>query len=598
MHRIIAFTIGFSALLIAGCGGGTNPEASTTAAHPPAVGVVAWPPVSMAAPMPPPEFVAAKRKAMGSPLQAPPSSTNDQFFDWVEQLLPAFFPTHQTTLTAGPWAYRVYPTSGAAVGVNDGKVYVIGGAFGSALLEVGPMAQFDSSPLTQATGFLASYDASWATAVPSSGAAFNAFTDGCSLDSGYTKPVSIASFDEDPAKSVEANKYRIGSIRTAVQVLGDRTINNSDGSTRRELDIQYQIKFADGTTDTDAKQTLIWGSSFGSTLASGTVCATPTASQGWRFFGNREVADFSVRAVNQRNERYSLATGAPLTSAVDYSKYVQLRVSDPSNFVKYVVVTGPGLPSSGLKMVSVRLLRDDPLFAGIRGNYVDWKDTDPFRFCRADANGTNLAANAADCVTHGGSGNTYGAYNKAPAALDSAFDTLGFVAGGSYSIAVYNDDGWKTINGQASRTPIATHTKTLSALPYSAVVLGGTGVTTDLFPRVSTSLTPVQIASVIRSKGSSTQALTWTALGAMPDATKFGWGDLYTYISGRSTATTSTWPQSRASAVVYPSAGAMGAPSYTIPAAQNALVTPTYSEFGLELVNRNGGRIQSLMTYE
>ena len=56
------------------------------------------------------------------------------------------------------------------------------------------------------------------------------------------------------------------------------------------------------------------------------------------------MADASVRAVNQRNERYSLATGAPLTSAVDYSKYVQLRVSDPSNFVKYVVVTGPGLP--------------------------------------------------------------------------------------------------------------------------------------------------------------------------------------------------------------------------------------------------------------
>ncbi|MBK6294329.1 MAG: hypothetical protein IPF55_08425 [Rhodoferax sp.] len=596
MYRIIAFTIGFSALLIAGCGGGTNPEESTTAGSSPAVGVVAWPPVSTAAPTPPPEFVAAKKKAMVSPLRALPSSTNDQFFDWVEQMFPSFFPTHQTTVTTGAWAFRAYGST--AIGVNEGIVYVFGGAFGKTLVEVGAMAQFDSSPLTQATGFLASYDASWSTAVPSSGAAFNAFNDGCFLDSGYTKPVSIASFDEDLTRSTEANKYRIGATRTAVQVLADRTSNNGDGSTRRELDIQYQIKYADGTTDTDAKQTLIWGSSFGSTVASGTVCATPTASQGWRVFGNREVVDASVRSVNQRNERYSLATGAPLTSAVDYSKYVQFRVSDPSNFVKYVVVTGPGLPSSGLKMVSVRLLRDDPLFAGKRGNYVDWRDTDSFRLCRADASGTNLAANAADCVTHGGSGNMYGAYNKTPAALDSAFDTLGFVAGGSYRIAVYNDDGWKSINGQASRTPIATHTKTLSALPYSAVVLGGTGVTTDLFPRVSTSLTPVQIASVIRSKGSATQALTWTALGAMPDASKFGWGDLYTFISGRSTATTSTWPQSRTFVLVYPSAGAMGAPSYTIPAAPSALVTPTYSESSLELVNRNGGRIHSMMTYE
>ena len=593
MHKTIAFTFGFGAALIAGCGGGGGDPATVSSA-----GSIVWPPVSSALASPPRAFAVAKNNAASGALRAFPISTSDELFDWVEQMFPTFFPTHQATLTAGPWVYRAYPSTGTAIGVNDNKIYVVGGAFGAELLLVGSTTDFDTSPLTQAKDFLAAFDASLATGVPTSGAASAEFLDGCSLDNGYTKPVAIATFDQDPVDAVESAKFRIGSARTAVQVIADRTINNSDGTTRRELDIQYQINFADGTTETNAKQTLIWGSSFGSTLAGGTACSAPTNSQSWRIFGNREVLQISMRPINQRQQRFSLATGAPLASVVDYSKFVQLRIADPSNFAKYAVVTGPGLPSAGLKLVSARIQRDDPLFAGKRGNFVDWKDTDPFRFCRADASSSNIAANVADCVRFGASGNGFGAFNNTPFAADSSFDSLGFVSGGTYRIAVHNDDGWKTVNGQATQTPIAVHTATLNSLPYNTVALAGTDASTDQFPRITTSLTPVQVASVIRNKASSSLSASWSGLGTLTDTTKFGWGDVYSFTSGRATATTNFWPQSRAVTIVYPSTGALSIASFTIPAAASALATPTYSEFGVEMVNRNGGRIHSLVTFE
>jgi hypothetical protein len=454
-----------------------------------------------------------------------------------------------------------------------------------------------ATALQQAQTFLATYDASYATAAPATGAANTAVTDGCSLHDGYTKSVAIANFDADPLLAAQSNKYRIGSTRTNVQVLADRTAANTDGSSRRELDIQYQINYADGTVDPISKQTLITGSSFGSVMVGTVTCTTPDNNTNWRFYGNRSIVDTEVRAYNARNQRNFLSTGAPMPSAVDYSKYINFRVVDPSNFAKYVVITGPGLPASGVKLVSPRVQRDDPLFAGKRGNYVDWKNTDSFRFCRSDATTGNVTGNTADCVTYGAAGNTYGSFNTTAVLLDSTFNP-GFVAGGTYNVAVYNDLGWTTVNGQTTQIPIASYARTLDAVPYSAVALAGTGVTSDLYPRVASTLTGAQVAAVINSKASSTTDLSWNVLGSMPDAAKFGWGDIYAFVQGRATATTATWPASRQLVLSYPSTGATSATGYVIPAAPSALVTPTYAEFSIELSNRRGSRISSFVTFE
>ncbi len=454
--------------------------------------------------------------------------------------------------------------------------------------------------LEQAKAFLAVFESSFATSVPGTGATRNAFSDSCYLDDGYTKPVSIALIDADPALSVQQNKYRIGSTRTNVKVLADRVTTNADGSKRRELDIKYDVNYTDGTAYSDADTavvtTLISGSSSGSVMASAALCTTPQTGSNFRFYGNRAVVTAVVRPWNQRDQRYSLANGAPLSSAVDYSKYIQFRIADPGNFAKYAIVKGPGLPSSGYKMLSVRILRADPLLAGKNSNYIDWLDTDSFRICRNSTNGR--AADVADCAGVGARSTTLGAFNLAPTLADSTFDAIGFAAGGAYTIAVYNDDGWKTVNGQVAQTPIATNTRTLRSLPYSAVALAGSGVTSDLFPRFTSSLTPVQIAATFSSKLAGTTDLSWTALGTLPDVGKFGLLDLYTFEEGRASAGLSFYPASRRSISVYPAAAALTAPGFVIPAASSVLVTPTYAEFGVEYNDRNTRFISSIVSFE
>ena len=457
-----------------------------------------------------------------------------------------------------------------------------------------------ATALEQAKAFLAVFESSFATSVPGTGATRNAFSDSCYLDDGYTKPVSIARIDADPALSVQQNKYRIGSTRTNVKVLADRVTTNADGSKRRELDIKYDVNYIDGTAYSDADTavvtTLISGSSSGSVMASAALCTTPQTGSNFRFYGNRAVVAVSVRPYNQRYQRYSLATGEALSSAVDYSKYILFRIGDPSNFAKYVVVKGQGLPSSGYKMLSVRILRADPLLAGKNSNYIDWLDADSFRICRSSTNGR--AADVADCAGFGARSNTLGAFNVTPALADSTFDAIGFVAGGAYTVAVYNDDGWKTVNGQASQTPIATYTRILRSLPYSAVALAGAGVNSDLFPRFTSSLTPVQMAATFSSKLAGTTDLSWTALGTLPDAGKLGLINLYSYEEGRASAGPAFYPASRRFTPVYPAAAALSAPGFTIPAASSVLVTPTYAELGIEYNDRNTRWISSIVTFE
>ena len=132
----------------------------------------------------------------------------------------------------------------------------------------------------------------------------------------------------------------------------------------------------------------------------------------------------------------------------------------------------------------------------------------------------------ADCVLSGASSSSNGTFTTTAALADSGFDALGFVAGGTYTYKVYNDDGWKTVNGQSTRTPIATYTTTLRTLPYSAVTLAGADINSDLYPRLTSSLSAVNIATAIRNKSAYSTNLSFTALGTMPDAKIFGFGDV------------------------------------------------------------------------
>ena len=313
----------------------------------------------------------------------------------------------------------------------------------------------------------------------------------------------------------------------------------------------------------------------------------------------------TVSASNERRERTLLATGLDKSPQVVYSKYITLGVQDPAKVATYATITGPGLGfttvgSPGtLKLLSVRALRTSPELAGKLGDYVDGLDTDGFQVC-SNAAATNFApADTADCVANGARGNSWGVYNgTSGSALDTLFATLNITKGAVYTINVYGDDGWKAVNGQAGKTPIATYTSTLDNLPLNAEAMAGTGVTADLFARVTMSTkTQAEIATAIRTKAAISTGLTWTVPGATPDTRATALSYVGIYEEGQANAAGAAWPASRKFDSSFPGPVATSM-TVNILAPAATLMVPTYAEFSLGYVNRNGNNIRSSYTFE
>jgi hypothetical protein len=464
--------------------------------------------------------------------------------------------------------------------------------------------------LDAAKAFLAKYDALLATAVPATGAAFTALSDGCFLADGRSRAYTVADFDADPL-AIASRQFLVGTVRSNVKVLAERNSTNADGTSRREIDIKYDIAYKDGSKfespeGTVLDETIISGSSAGAKLADGSACATPDSKSDWRFYGNRKVVRTLVTASNERIERTSLATGLPLSPAVVYNKNLNLTVQDPANVATYAIVTGPGLSVTttgavgSLKLISVRVLRTATELVGKPGNVVDWRDTDSWRTCQNAAGNNGAAAETADCVANGANiGNTWGFYNNASgAALDTSFATLNIKAGDAYTIAVYNDDGWKTVNGQLGKTPIATYTNILRALPFSAATLAGTGPTGDLFARFTSSTkTAAEMATAIRTKAAISTDVTLSALGAMPDGRVQHLADTYVFEQGNANTAGVGFPRSRQIRFAYPGAQATSA-TFAIPVPVTALVVPTFASTAVDFNNRNGNNLLTSYAYQ
>lgn len=469
------------------------------------------------------------------------------------------------------------------------------------------VAPSQEAALDAAKGFLAKLDVLRSSS-PTSSSAYYTLTDGCYLADGRSKAYITADFDGDPL-AVASRQFAVGSIHTAPQVVAERFSTNADGTTRREIDIRYVINYQDGTKAEVAGDSIISGSSSGAKLADASTCATPDSKSDWRFYGNRRVVQTFVNATNERIERTALSTGLPLSPAVVYGKYISFGLVDPAKVATYATITGPGLgfgatgnlngtPGS-FKLLSVRLLRSAPELAGKRGNVVDSLDTDSFRSC-SNAAGTGAAsADTANCALDGTAGNNLGSFNNASGpALDTGFAGLNVQAGDIYTINVYNDDGWKTVNGQVGKTPIAIYTSTLVALPFSAAMLAGTGPSADFFARVTSSTkTAAEISTAFRTKVAISSGQTWTAPSAMPDGRTLALSRNYSSESGQANSTGANFPASSKADFGYPGALATST-IVNIPAPTAALVVPTFTETALQYVNRNGNSINSRYSYQ
>jgi hypothetical protein len=347
-----------------------------------------------------------------------------------------------------------------------------------------------------------------ATAVPASGAVRLTLADGCWVNNGRNRAEFIADYDAERSEVMLRDAYLIGRRIEAIQPLALRETVLPDGSTRREVDVQWDIVYKDGTRLVGEKNTLISGSSAGTP-----GCTTPQTGATWRVLGNQRPARVELRANNLRETRYALSNGAALSPEVRERREVEFFISDPGARFTYAIVQGPG-PSNtingtrypfSMKLISPRLLRDAPELRGKSGNFTNWADDDGFRNCFF-TNNTPPIAQFVDCVANGATSNGWGfGYTGTPdAAADASFEAQGWVAGGMYRFDLYNDDGWKTVNGHAGRTPVATLYAELSRLPYRFSQMAGRYPVPTL-----TGTTPAQVAANIVSANPVPVGLSW-----------------------------------------------------------------------------------------
>lgn len=452
---------------------------------------------------------------------------------------------------------------------------------------------------------LASFDAKWATAVPADGTQATSLNDACYLSNGRTKAYLVADFDADLAETRASEAYRIGATRTNVQVLALRNLRNSDGSSRREIDVQYDVVYKDGSTARDVKEVLVSGSTAGTP-----GCSTPQTGSTLRFLGNQKKVGFSLLARASREERYTIAAGVALSPSVRYRRDIRVGVTDPLGNATYVVVSGPGPAATvngvsvpwSWKMVSPRVMRAAPEMAGKVGNYTNFLDDDGFRYCGISGAGTPVAS-ASDCLTFGAPGDNWGfGYTSTPdAAADKGFTDQGWVVGGVYKLDVYNDDGWKTVNGHAGKTPIATYYETMKSLPRTFVEMAGSGPATDNFARLNLGALG---ATGVRNNGMSATpapiSLSWNPQPGLSSTQPFRLLQGWEYVEGPKTGVVSpaTWPRLRALGRTYPGPTATSFANWPVAAPLKDMANRSYFEYMLYHTDRNQGVIQSRVSFQ
>lgn len=535
---------------------------------------------------------------------APQAPTATELMDWAQVQLATFFPGVQPDVTGEGFVFRGPYSTGHFMGVAGSTVYVLGPATGGQLLSVGtledlacavkPASCQPSDAVNLVNAYLAKVDAMHAADI-TSGAVVQPLLDACYLNSGMTRAAEMTRLDDDAGARAATNRKR-GSMRRNAQILAERHMINPDGSARREIDVRYEQVYADGVVQSTTER-FIQGSSAGTKTAVG-ACATPQVSQQLRSLGNQRVVGTSVTAISYLFDRYKLADGTPQASAARvYRNEIRFNIVDPGQHATYATISGPGIVGSAYKMISPRLLRSAPEFAGKVGNYVDWSDSETFKACRHATN-ANMYADApeADCTVHGAVSNVWRATDTKPATVDAIFATFGFQAGGEYTIKVYNDDGWKTVNGQARKTPLATYTARLNRLPASAAELAAMG--TSAYPSSSLSKTPVEIAAMVRSKAGG--SLVATEVGkAKVNSVPLPWVHVFYFSQGTTSASTQSnfYPASRFNPGIAPAIGATST-TLDIPAAPAAMARPTYSEVGLIWDDLNGFSVRHITAFD
>ena len=453
--------------------------------------------------------------------------------------------------------------------------------------------------LQKVQALLKAEEQQWASETPASADARTASWDGCMLSDGNTKASVAAEFAEDAALARASETYRVGLRYENIAVLAERNTSNADGSARHEVDINYDVVYADGTRSLAANRaptTLIAGSSSGTP-----GCTAPDNKPELRFFGNRRIVDVSAQARNLYYVNKLRGNGAD--NGTGLRREVRFVVSDPSKVATYAVVRGPG-PQGGsgapfsLLLLSPRLVRDAPQMQGLPGA-ANYRDDDNFRFCwGADTARVPDQAYAFCGGSNGSSADAWGwnlngnASAQQLAAGDASFAAQGFQAGGTYTFEVYGDDGWSAKGGSVGKTPIATYQVKLPRLPFGFAEMAAAPAA---YSSIASSLSMQGVADAFYAFGGST-TLSWNAAkppaGALPMALS-----LVSVHNQGPKAGSANWPRVRQTLLGYPGAGATSA-TVALPGRPAGAGSTIYSEYANHYTDRNRGTVTTIVRFQ
>ena len=422
--------------------------------------------------------------------------------------------------------------------------------------------------------------------LPAKGADRFALLDACYLGQGSTKDRLSTNWDANPAQTLASNAYLVGRTYQNVAIKNERQTTNADGSARREIDISFDEVYTDGTIATGQNETLIAGSS-------ADLCATPQTGNTLRALGNQRKFAINLIGRNLYQVTNNLSDGA--TTSQRARREVRFRLADPAELATYAVVSWASGTAGGtaqsLKMLSPRLVRDAAEMQGKAGN-GNYANTDFFRICGSEAAYTTSDAATANCTQFGTTGENWGASLNPPfspaaaAEADLRFDAYGFKSGALIQVQFFNDDGWKTVNGQQGKTPIASYTMTLNNVPYAFAQLGDPPASYVLFG--DRSLSEAQIAAALRGTAASLTA-NWTAAVAPAGGGKLVAVDFSAFRQGPSN---STGQNVRVNTSVIPAADATRG-TISVGGPIDGTSRTVYGEYSVTYSDRSGRQVST-----
>ncbi len=448
------------------------------------------------------------------------------------------------------------------------------------------------------TQMLKEWDKVYATGLPATTTAAFAFNDACYLDDGQDKPSIIARWDDPTDVIRDANKYRIGATRSNLSIvpLSLKVISNTDGSKTRIVKVKYDITYTDGTMAMQALNTLLFGNSAKACMDDG-LAGSGENRAAWRFLGNRRQVETNVNPVNVQYKKFSLADGSAIPASDYRENRLEFGIYDYRlKGYTYAVVTGQGLPASGIKLLMSNTLKTAPELQGKNSAFTNTTGSDGARICKhvipavaATANTPAIPAknawdaNLANCATYGGSSPNWNFSDTGLAAL-----TVGTV----YTFNLYKGDGWKTVNGHDGVTPDATYTDELAAVPYNATQFPSTGFASF----GTTGSTTAEVAAMFRGAGGNATAypvnVTGLPAGANSMARRTFWG----YSNGKANST-DTFANLKQQNRIFPN-NTDASVTGPIPGKLAAMSAVSYAETGFSSVDRNGRTITTIQFFQ